>query len=471
MEILDNLKAAFTRENPADVLADALRTAEPPAAKAVQFSQQTWGQSVWLWAGGNHPNSNLDFGSLAGDFTQSSLVMAAVNWVGRALPEAKPRVVEEGKDGKESPIADHSILPLLRRPNPYYSGSTLAKAIALSWVLSGNVYLAKRRNPFGQVVELYWLPHWLVRPVRTSKDTYLSYYEINVDGRWIPTRLEDLIHLRDGIDPKDELRGLSPLGSLLREIFTDNGAAQYAAVVMQNMGIIPYVVSPTEDVEVDVVKIKAELIRQTRGDEAGKPVVMSGPVRLEKVGITPAEMALDALRNVPEERLAGVIGIPGMVLGFGAAWARSTFSNYAQAVESAYEGYMVPLWRYLDEEYTHQLLLRDFEDEDSPRRIEHDLSKVRALQDDEDALHRRLGMDWTNGVATRGEVRGKLGYTVDEQRDNVFISRAGTTFIPGDDPQAQFPQPDPQPPTLDRLLPAGQPRQLLNGKDQQERVN
>jgi HK97 family phage portal protein len=406
--------------------------------------------SIWNSAS---RRTSINFAQEVGDLTQSSLVMAVVNWVGRALPEAIARVMESDKEGKDSPVTDHPLAKILKRPNPYYSGSTMAKAIALNWALNGNAYIIKQRNALGQVIQLYSYPYWTVRPVRDDSTQLVSYYEVNVNGIWqrvdsaqdITGRdnpLANVIHLRDGIDPYNDMLGLSGLGCLLREIFTDNEAAYFGAVIMKNMGIIPYVVSPADkDTDIDAEKVKESLIRQTTGDRANEPAVINGSIRVDKLGMTPAEMALDALRNVPEERLAGVLGIPGMVVGFGSAWSRSTFSNFAQATEAAYENYMVPLWRYLDEEFTHQLLLRDFDLPETNRRVEHDLSKVRALQDDEDALYRRVGLAYQQGWITRGDARGKTGFKVDEERDNVFLNRVGNTFIPGDDPSAQFPEP------------------------------
>jgi hypothetical protein len=121
-----------------------------------------------------------------------------------------------------------------------------------------------------------------------------------------------------------------------------------------------------------------------------------------------------------------------MVLGFGSALQRSTFSNYQQAREAAYESYLVPLWRYLDDELTQQFLKPDYEGADSSARIEHDLSGVRALQEDEDAKHRRIGLDYQQGIITRAEARGALGYEVEDKLDDVFLARSGTATVPRD---------------------------------------
>ena len=72
-----------------------------------------------------------------------SLVMAAVNWLGRVLPEAPLNVVEIDEDGMETVIPNHPAAKLWRRPNEYYAGTTLCKAYAYSWIVSGNPYVLK----------------------------------------------------------------------------------------------------------------------------------------------------------------------------------------------------------------------------------------------------------------------------------------------------------------------------------------
>lgn len=383
--------------------------------------------------------SDINYAREIGDLTNSSLVMAAVSWVGRTLPEAQIRIIEPNAKGKDEPVANHPFVSRLRRPNPYYSGATLWKASALSWVLSGNIYWMKRRNIKGGIAEIYWWPHWMIRPIRATKADFISYYEVNVDGVWIrlsDRESRDVVHFRDGIDPHNDMLGLSPIAALIREIYADNRTGDYRAAIMRNGGAIPYALAPKDPnidlTEEQVSKLKAETMRKTSGEDVGKPLILSGGVELLRLAISPKDMVIDEFAKVPEERLAAVIGIPGMVLGFGSALARSTFSNYEQASEAAYETYMVPLWRYLDEEMTLQLLLRDYEGMDSMRRVDHDLSTVRALQEDEDAKHKRVGMDYQNGFITRGEARAETGYEVDGERDDVFLMRSGVTIIPAD---------------------------------------
>lgn len=375
----------------------------------------------------NYPfnrNTLIDYRQEVGDLTQSSLVMSAVGWTGRALPQAVFRVYDLRGD-KPQPLPKHPLYNRLRRPNPYFSGSTVWKATALSWILSGNAYWLKARSGAGRVRELWWLPHWLVTPRRDTPEDFVSYYEYRVDG--VPFRLEpeDVVHFRDGVDPSDDMRGISPVRSLLREIFTDNEYSQYSALLAKNAGVPPFGVVPktAPGTRVDYRGIKEELVRRTSGDERGKPAVFTSDVEIVKFGFSPEEMDLAMLRRVPEERLAGVIGIPSIVLGFGSGLERGTFSNFEQAVEMAYEGFLVPLWDYFADEMTAQVL-PDYDGQprgdELSREVRADTTKVRALQEDQNELFTRLDSSFQSGWLKRSEARAMAGLEVDEGEDDVY---------------------------------------------------
>lgn len=366
--------------------------------------------------------TEIDYAAEVGDPIQNSLIRAAINWVGRTLPEAPVRTVEADENGKNVPVKPDLLAPLIRRPNPYYSGSTLWKAFSLSWIVDGNVYWYKVRNLRGKVFQLWPIPHFMIVPRWPLGDdrVYISHYDYTVNGRTYQLDPRDVIHFRDGVDPDNSRRGLSPLGALLREIFTDIAATNFSAALMKNFGIPPVIISPKEGTNAANVNLKdlTEMyVRRTSGDERGKPLAAPVGIDVHKLGHTPKELDLSALHDTPAERVGAVIGIPLIVLGFRLGIEHGTFSNYEQASENAYETYNVPLWRYIDEELTVQLLPEV--DGVEGRSAEHDLSQVRALQDDEDNLYKRVGLGYQYGYMKRSESRAAVGLK-SEKEDEVY---------------------------------------------------
>ena len=108
-------------------------------------------------------------------------------------------------------------------------------------------------------------------------------------------------------------------------------------------------------------------------------------------------MDLKALRRIPEERVTAVFGLPAIVAGLGAGLDRSTFANFKEAREAAYESNIIPTQRLLGAELKTQLLA-DFVGETDTWDLEFDLARVRVLQEDEDAKHTRARGDFAAGV-------------------------------------------------------------------------
>jgi HK97 family phage portal protein len=393
----------------------------------------------WIGSGPYFKNTKVDYASEVGDLTSSSLIMAAVRWTGNAITEPMLEVKESKEKGDSSVVTNHPLVKLLNNPNSYYGSSTLWKAFSLSWIVDGNVYFYKLRNKFNQVIGLVYIPHWMLIPRHplNDKTIYVSYYEYRVDGELFQVAPEDIVHFRNGTDPYNVRRGLSPVGSLLREIYADNETSNYSALLMKNSGVPPYVIVPKEGVVIDDPtreQVKAELVRRSSGDERGKPLFLTGSLEIKELGFEPRKMDLKSLRRLPEERVASVLGIPGMVLGFGAHLERSTYSNYQQAAEMAYQSFLTPLWKDIERDLTKQLL-PDFEKNES-RYVAHDLSGVQALQEDANKRAERFAKLYSFGIAKRSEARSAVGLPVatDGTDDVFFDPRGGSLLQPGEDP-------------------------------------
>ena len=421
---------------------------ETETKKATTLRFPGWGGTTA--SGGVHPTwqvlndftstAPIDYDSEVGNIGGASLVIAAVNWLGRVLPEARLNVVEIDDEGMEIPIPDHPAAELWRRPNEYYSCTTLCKAYAHSWIVTGNPYFLKLRDKSGVVRELWYIPPAMIRPIwPTDGSEFISGYEYRIDGKSQIFEPEDVIHFRDGIDPTNPRLGLSPVQSVMRELYTDQQVANYSALLMKNGAVPPVVISLRDSVNAigfDSKKVREGYLKQTQGDERGKAWVTGAAVRIDKVGFAPADLNLAQLRRLPEERLSAVIGIPAIVLGYGAGLDKATYSNARQAAEFATESYLVPLYRYIEEELSHQLL-RDF-DETGTLQFRFDLTGVRALSEDQDAVYTRLTAAYNGGWLKRSEVREMAGYEWDET-DEVYVSRP--TENPNEEVEPEMPTP------------------------------
>jgi hypothetical protein len=146
---------------------------------------------------------------------------------------------------------------------------------------------------------------------------------------------EDVIHFRFGVDPDNIRLGLSPLASVLREVFTDDEGANFTSTLLRNMGVPGLLVAPSSDdaqpSDEDVKATKSYLSAMFTGDRRGEPLVMSAPTKIEQFGFSPEQLNLRELRRIPEERVSACLGVPAIVAGLGAGLDRSTYCLPADA--------------------------------------------------------------------------------------------------------------------------------------------
>jgi HK97 family phage portal protein len=431
-----------------------------PIERVIAFAKQfrmrhvaasgSWGlSSLGLWSDPDAVNVEP---------AASAIVQATVLWLGRAFPEAPLRVQQRDRKGRLTPLEEHPLTSVIATPNPYYSGVLLWQATIADWMLAGNAYWGKVRSGAGRPVELWWLPARTVTPVAAEDSSrFVDYYEYRPGGSSAPVKIDpaDLVHFRYGMDPRDPRRGLSPLGALLREVLIDEEAQRFSAAILRNLGVPGVVLSPAEELSKEGAQQVKDRFRDTfSGSRRGDVLVTRGKMDVSVVSFSPEQMNLTSLRRLPEERISAVLGIPAIVVGLGAGLDRSTFSNFEEARQAAYESNVIPTQRLLGSEIQTQLL-PDFGD---PARlvVDFDLGQVRVLQPDQDALWRRLDVGVQGGWVMLNEARAQVGLDPLPDGDVVYVGVAKTPTAP--DALLVEAEPLPEPTPL-RALPPPEQRQ------------
>src|SRR5260370_3396111 len=106
---------------------------------------------------------------------------------------------------------------------------------------------------------------------------------------------------------------------------------------------------------------------------------MSKPTNIVQFGFSAGEMGLGAIRDIPEERVTAVLGIPAAVVGFGTGLQTAKVgATMSELRDQAYENCIIPTQRLVADELSVQML-PDFATPAELARLEvaFDLSKVR----------------------------------------------------------------------------------------------
>jgi len=389
------------------------------------FTASTW--RSWLM-----PRSNYNYKRDVGDGFGSSVVMAPVLWIARTFPEA-PLCVEFNNELER----DHDLVQLINKPNPYYSGHILMMATIISFNTDGNGYWIKIRNSQRKVIQLWYAPHWMMEPKWPEDGSdFISHYEYMPNGVKIKIEREDVVHFRYGLDPQNTRKGLSPLASLLREVFTDDEAANYTAMLLKNCGVPGLVISPAGEGAVspdDAQATKDWFKKHTTGDRRGEPLVMRSKTEVKQFAFSPKDMELGNLRDIPEERVCAILGIPAAVVGFGTGLQQTKVgATMKEMRELAYEGCIIPMQRLIASEMDSQIL-SDF-DTRRGAKTKYDLSKVRVLQEDQNKLAERLGALTESGLITVAEARGELGYEIKPEHE-IYLRKFNMIVVPAGEDQ------------------------------------
>ena len=361
-----------------------------------------------------------------GDGTGNSAVVACLEVLSTSFSEAYLEVYEMDTDTNQYEIVhNHPVAKLFKRPNPYMSGELLNSYLMYSLHANGDAYIFKRRSEAGRVVELHPIMPHLITP-RGNTKKLITHYDYELPDGKVVIKREDMIHVRLNVDPHDHRRGRAPLKNVLREIIGDEAAGQFATALLTNMGVPGVILSPKggDDIFGGPTKEQADQISEAYktkfgGANRGAPMVLSGPMDVDVVSFSPEQLNLNELRRVPEERISAVLGVPAILAGLGAGLESATYSNARSLREFFTENKLVPLWRIVAGELSHQILKADFTDKDNMI-LRYDTSQVKSLAEDRAELIKSMDVGVKGGWVSIAEARQAVGLPTDESH-NIYL--------------------------------------------------
>jgi HK97 family phage portal protein len=306
-------------------------------------------------------------------------------------------------------------------------------ATILSWYIAGNAYWIKVKNRIGRPVELWWVPWWMIEPKSPDDGgEFLSHY-LYKPGQGEAQRLEldDVVHFRDGMNPRDMRLGLSSLDGVIREIFVDLESSNFVASLLRNMGVPGVVISPkggAMPAPEDVEATKAWFQEAFGGDRRGGPLVMGAPTDVTPYGFNPQQMNMSEGRDVAEERVCACIGIPAAVVGFGAGLQTAKVgATMEELFKTAWRNGVLPVARCLADELDRSLL-PDFGNA-TGLETRWNTDEVLALQEDEDKQQERWNKRLGSGGITVYEYRQGLGMDADDSH-RIYLRPISVIEVP-----------------------------------------
>lgn len=392
--------------------------------------------------GGTLPRSSFAWGRELRGGLDSNVIMSPVSWIMRTFTEAEP-IVQGKREGAWRRVDEHPLETLLARPNPFYDGDACTKALVISYCLDGNAYKIKIRNPFGEVIQLWYAPHWMIEPKWPDDNSeFISHYEYSPgNGEKINLSTRDVVHIRFGLDPRNPRKGFSPLRPLLREIFTDEEASNFAAAVLRNQGFPGLLISPKDTTRGHTTEqakeLKAKFQSHFTGDRRGEPFVATQPTDIKSFGFDAQQINLTGLRDISEERVCAMLGLPAAVVGFGAGLQQTKVgATMRELVRLARVNVVNPMARSFGKTLTIQLL-PDFASQLKRFRVRYDMSEVSVFQEDETETQERIIAAVQGGIMRVDKAQEAIGLDVDESQ-KIYLRDSSKLAVPAN---RQLPSP------------------------------
>lgn len=348
----------------------------------------------------------------------ASVVMACVEWVIRAS-QSTPLTLYRDED----PVDAHPALEPLLTPSPYVSQRQMIHMLIHDYLLFGNAYwyIDRSENP----ATLWYVAPDTIRVVST-KAAYVSAYEIYTGSHVSRVPIEDVIHIKHGIAVEDQRYGVSPIAAGVSDVDLDIQAAGTGSALLRNGGYPGMIISPASD-DVDIPEsqlpaLKKRVTDQFAGLRAGSPMIMTRPTKVERLSFSPADLDLSRLRQIPEERITALLGIPASVIGFGTGLEQTKVgATMTEQRRMAWQDGVLPVQAIIAEALTDQFVWQY----DTGVRLEFDTSEVGELQTDMSQQSARLTELYQGGLIMRSEARTELELPIMPDDDVFFVEPSG----------------------------------------------
>lgn len=374
------------------------------------------------------PHTDIDWAAELGDLWNVPGAAACYEWILKNFLQA-PLCVQQRKGDEWVDVQNHPLSFLMSEPNSEFDGNTLWAGVLLSFYFAGDAYLGIDRNPITRQIELWYLPHFMVTPKR-NKQTKQLYYEYKNGNNTVHLLPEQVIRFRNGIDPRNTLYGYSPLVAAARDGYVMQQDTTYRAKAVKNLGLISGLITPDASNPDTLMALQgtfrpedviSKIREKTTGDKAGEPIVWDLPLKFQQIGLTPQDLMMETMSDRSESTIAACFGVAPQAVGLHVGRLSKTYANMAEAREASWEEGIIPVQKMLAEQLGRQLLPL-VSNNALNERVVFDISEIRPLQPDLDAIWKRAREAFEAGGIDRYTYLLKIGEMPQETDRGVYAT-------------------------------------------------
>ena len=336
--------------------------------KQADFSAAGWFEAGGLYGlSGGLSGGMLQYGNgyLARlkiqDPATHSVTLACLRLLVATIETVRFGVVRVGAPPDAELDYDHPAAAALITPGGHVSRREVLWSVIEGLLIAGNAVLIPRgASEGGGVIPVDWRN--LRLPDLLGDYRYEVRYPMRADTRIYPAN--QVAHFRHHLS-RDGWNGMGLFPSnVLNELLTDATAQQYTLTMLNNLGSPGMIFMPAKDAEDDdyAQEDADALMRQVNESFTGRRRGSTMAIgkrweMMERSGSLANRINLADIRNVSEERMLSILGVPGALVSIGTGVQQSAVGSTMLAHRRQFAaGTLQPLSVLLAEQFTTHLL-------------------------------------------------------------------------------------------------------------------
>ena len=269
--------------------------------------------------------------------TTYSAVFAAVRKRSQMASKATFHLMRKNGSAEPIEVMAHPALDALARVNESLTQKQGVGYIAQQKLTFGEAFWIKRRNRLGVPVEFeIWNPERVEVVRRKDRSWAVLEYKNHKDWTTIETvRPEDVIHFRHFLDPRDMLRGLSPIGAVRVQVDTGYEALRFNQRFFDNDAMPAAILSAGEAGKGEVERIRQDFEREFKGtDNKHRMFITEGDLSLTAMPMAHKDMQFLEQMNWNRAEVAAVFEMSPVLIG-----------DTSVATDNNMDAFMTDLWQ------------------------------------------------------------------------------------------------------------------------------
>lgn len=343
-------------------------------------------------------------------YQKNPFVKAGLTLIGNAVSTLPIILVKEASESSDwERIYKHPVLDLLEKPNPDMGRTQLFFHMAVELAQFGRFALhhpvPDRGQNKGVPKYLYPLMSTKLKVVEGTRFRPIQKFEYE-DITTVDYRPDEIIYVRR-YSPTNYWYGDSDVYSVANVVDLNNSQIAWNKNLLKNKGVPPYYLLTdgflTADQAEQLAKIADERINGSQN--AGKPFVMGGGVKIEKLGFSASDLDwLKGMQETGKQILMGLGVRPELVMG----GEGINSGNLKSAERSFFLQTVFPTGQTMLDALNAKLLPMFPNSEGMKLVIDKD--QVLALGEDLEITHKRNRADYLAGLISRNEGRDEIDY-------------------------------------------------------------